>query len=87
MKKYRPVILFLSLPLLFLSACIFMGPAIRGEGEVTKETRKITGFEKIEVSRETKTEIRQVRVSEQSQFQLMVLLNTAAGPRDFPQGN
>lgn len=51
MKKRQLIILFLSLPLFFLSACIFMGPAIRGDGEVTEETRKITDFEKIEVSR------------------------------------
>jgi hypothetical protein len=51
MKKRQLIILFLSLPLFFLLACIFMGPAIRGEGEVTEETRKIKDFEKIEVSR------------------------------------
>lgn len=51
MKKYQFIILFLYLPAFFLSSCIFMGPAIRGEGEVTKATREITGFEKIEVSR------------------------------------
>ena len=51
MSKRQLIILILSLPLFFLSACIFMGPAIRGEGEVKEETRKISGFEKVEISR------------------------------------
>jgi len=51
MKKHQLIIFILSLPLLFFTGCIFMGPAIRGEGEVTEEIRKIDGFEKIEVSR------------------------------------
>jgi hypothetical protein len=37
--------------LLALGSCIFTGPVIRGEGEVTKETRRIADFEKVEVSR------------------------------------
>jgi len=51
MKKHQLIVVIFSLSLLFLLSCIFMGPAIRGEGDVTEETRKITGFEKIEVSR------------------------------------
>ena len=51
MSKRQLINLFLSLPLFFLPACIFMGPAIRGEGEVTEERRNITDFGEIEVSR------------------------------------
>lgn len=51
MRKHQLAIFILSLSLVFFSACIFIGPAIRGEGEVRKETRRVSEFEKVEVSR------------------------------------
>lgn len=51
MKRYQLIILLLSLPTVLLNSCIFMGPAIRGEGEVKQQTRNITNFGEVEVSR------------------------------------
>jgi hypothetical protein len=51
MKRVRFTIILALASLSFLfSSCIFMGPSIKGNGHVTKETREISGFEKIKVS-------------------------------------
>ena len=51
MKTFPRIFFFVILPAFFLPSCIFMGPAIKGEGKVTEETREIKGFENVEVSR------------------------------------
>lgn len=41
----------LSAIMLLLSSCWFMGPSVRGNGNVTEETRQVKEFDQIEVSR------------------------------------
>ena len=50
--KHRLIISFSILLSLFtFSSCIFMGPSIKGNGDVTKENRKTKSFDEIRVSR------------------------------------
>ncbi|RKD92013.1 head GIN domain-containing protein [Mangrovibacterium diazotrophicum] len=35
---------------ILLHSCILLGPSVKGDGDVTEETRQISGFEKIEAS-------------------------------------
>lgn len=51
-KMKTKVLLFTPLFLLFVaSSCIFMGPSIKGDGNVVKENRSLDDFDQIEVSR------------------------------------
>ena len=49
MKKTIHAGLFLLIIFLF-NACYFLGPSVKGDGHVTKETRQISGFEKLATS-------------------------------------
>lgn len=51
MKKIRLVTFILFGLFIAVVSCIFTGPSIRGEGEVTKEKRMLSAFEKVAVSR------------------------------------
>lgn len=51
MKQKLPVLISFILFSFVFSSCIFLGPPIKGNGNVTEENRKVKDFEKIEVSR------------------------------------
>ena len=50
MKKQLVVIFSFFISLLSISSCIFIGPSVKGNGHVTKETRQIGDFNEIKVS-------------------------------------
>ncbi len=50
MKRYLSLLLSIIVSALSLSSCIFLGPSVKGNGHVVKETRHISGFDKIEAS-------------------------------------
>lgn len=45
------VVILISLSLALLTSCIFIGPSKKGNGHVVEQTRKISSFDKIKVSR------------------------------------
>lgn len=51
MKQKLPILTSFIMILLFLSSCVFMGPTIKGNGNVVEENRKVKDFDKVEVSR------------------------------------
>ena len=51
MKQKLTILIFLTLFSIVFSSCIFLGPSIKGNGNVTEEVRKVKDFDKIEVSR------------------------------------
>ena len=50
MKRIQVIIAAGILAVLSLSSCIFLGPSVKGDGNVIKETREISGFCKVEGS-------------------------------------
>jgi hypothetical protein len=51
MKQKLPILTFSMLILIAFSSCVFMGPSIKGNGNVVEQNRKTRDFSKIEVSR------------------------------------
>jgi hypothetical protein len=51
MKQKLPILAFSMMILFAFSSCIFMGPSIKGNGNVVEQTRKVKDFKKIDVSR------------------------------------
>lgn len=51
MKQKLPILTFSMLILIAFSSCVFMGPSIKGNGNVVEQNRKTGDFSKIEVSR------------------------------------
>lgn len=51
MKQKLPILTSFIMILLFLSSCVFMGPTIKGNGNIVEENRKVKDFDKVEVSR------------------------------------
>ncbi len=51
MKQKLPILAFFMMILFAFSSCVFMGPSIKGNGNVVEQTRKIKDFSKIDVSR------------------------------------
>ena len=51
MKQKLPVLTSLVMILFIFSSCVFMGPSIKGNGNVVEQTRKVKDFNKIDVSR------------------------------------
>jgi len=51
MKQKIPILALATIILFAISSCIFMGPSIKGNGNVVDDVRKTKDFNKIEVSR------------------------------------
>ena len=51
MKQKLPILTFSMMILIAFSSCVFMGPSIKGNGNVVEQNRKTREFSKIEVSR------------------------------------
>jgi hypothetical protein len=51
MKQKLPILTFSMMILIAFSSCVFMGPSIKGNGNVVEQNRKTGDFSKIEVSR------------------------------------
>lgn len=51
MKQKLPILTFSMMILIAFSSCVFMGPSIKGNGNVVEQNRKTRDFSKIEVSR------------------------------------
>lgn len=51
MKQKLPILISFILLSFVFSSCIFLGPPIKGNGNVIEENRKVKDFEKIEASR------------------------------------
>jgi hypothetical protein len=51
MKQKLPILIFSMMILFAFSSCVFMGPSIKGNGNVVEQTRKVKDFNKIDVSR------------------------------------
>lgn len=51
MKQKLPILAFSVMILITFSSCVFMGPSIKGNGNVVEQNRKTRDFSKIEVSR------------------------------------
>jgi len=51
MKQKLPILALATIILFAISSCIFMGPSIKGNGNVVDDVRKTKDFNKIEVSR------------------------------------
>lgn len=52
MKRHQFLLIGLLAVLSFMvSSCWFLGPSVRGNGNVTKETREVGEFDQIKVSR------------------------------------
>jgi hypothetical protein len=49
--KYLRITVAFAFITIMLSSCWFLGPTIRGNGNVTEEVRELSGFDEIEVSR------------------------------------
>ena len=49
-KQWTSLVLGFFATAIVFSSCIFIGPSIKGNGHVTKETRKTADFDKIKVS-------------------------------------
>lgn len=50
-RKYLPLIGVFALMTLLLSSCWFLGPSVKGNGQVTEQNRQVSEFDQIEVSR------------------------------------
>ncbi len=51
MKHKLPILTFSMMILFAFSSCVFMGPSIKGNGNVVEQDRKVKNFNKIDVSR------------------------------------
>jgi hypothetical protein len=51
MKQKLPVLASFMMILFIFSSCVFLGPSIKGNGNVVEQTRKVKDFSKINVSR------------------------------------
>lgn len=51
MKNKIRIVSVLLLSVIISTSCIFMGPTLKGNGNVVEETRKVSDFDEIEVSR------------------------------------
>ncbi len=51
MKQKLPILISFLMILFIFSSCVFLGPSIKGNGNVVEQNRKIKGFNKIDVSR------------------------------------
>ncbi len=51
MKQKLPILAFSMMILFAFSSCMFMGPSIKGNGNVVEQNRKVKDFNKIDVSR------------------------------------
>lgn len=63
MKKKFLILSSFTLMIFFFSSCVFMGPSIKGNGNVVEEVRKVKDFNKIEVSRGMNVYISQGEIS------------------------
>jgi len=51
MKLKTKILALLAFSVIFSTSCIFMGPSLKGNGNIVEETRKVREFDEIKVSR------------------------------------